>query len=409
MTTRIFDLYGLARASLVVGLFVAVSTFLIAACSTTPPSNECVLAATEANAPAGVVDWMREPSDSFGGVERLAIETTIEEFELESECRDYTRWLAGGDIPEVETGDSDGDGPIGIVTNLVGGNNDRGYDEMQSTFRFSPQNPEHPEVVAVNYAGSVEGENGVFVLTFDEPVYTRNPDNIHLIVASSDGPVSLLDLVTETSKDSPALAFEFGPVEDYLLRGRSVSGNPLIRDADENHLMEGPIPLFNHPNAICVDADYSSDVNDPPLSRCAALLEFNSIAPIIVRSVLEADSQKMDDGKRSDWIHTLRSELQDAQFMTDRVFFDRLTITTHPCTPLWAVDAGSDNAFKRNTHWACETDDPDVGELLAMPYTDLDPAVRLLLRTVLEQSGVQECREYYPQLFFGRWIPLEKP
>ena len=95
--------------------------------------------------------------------------------------------------------------------------------------------------------------------------------------------------------------------------------------------------------------------------------------------------------------------------MTDRVFFDRLTITTHPCTPLWAVDAGSDNAFKRNTHWACETDDPDVGELLAMPYTDLDPAVRLLLRTVLEQSGVQECREYYPQLFFGRWIPLEKP
>lgn len=403
------DPLRLSRSSLMLGLLVAASAILITACSTVPPSNECVVAATEADAPAGVVDWMREPSDSFGEVERLAIETTIEEFRLESECIAYTRWLAGGDIPKVESDDSEGDGPIGIVTNLVGGDGDRRFDGKQSSFRFNPQDPDRPEVVAVNYAGSIEDGNGVFVLTFDEPVHTRNPNNIHLAITSSDGETSLLFPMSEISEDSPSLTMEFGPVEDHLLRAQSVGGTSSIRNAEGNHFVEGPIPIFNHPNAIFVDTDYSSDVNDPSLSRCAALLEFNNIAPIIVRSVLEADSQNMDDGKRSDWVHALRSELYDAQFMADRFVFDRRTLTEHPCTPLWSADAGSGNATKRNMQWACESDDPDVTGLLAMPYTDLEPQDRLLLRTVIEQSGIQECREYYPQLFFGRWIPLEKP
>ena len=47
----------------------------------------------------------------------------------------------------------------------------------------------------------------------------------------------------------------------------------------------------------------------------------------------------------------------------------------------------------------------DVLALLERPYPSLTVAERFALRSHLEDHS--DCRQYYPQLFSGRWIPLQ--
>ena len=47
----------------------------------------------------------------------------------------------------------------------------------------------------------------------------------------------------------------------------------------------------------------------------------------------------------------------------------------------------------------------DVLALLERPYPSLTVAERFALRSQINDSS--DCRRYYPQLFSGRWIPLQ--
>ncbi len=136
------------------------------------------------------------------------------------------------------------------------------------------------------------------------------------------------------------------------------------------------------------------------------------------------------DSIRADTIsRTNPSELTDAQRFAWYEFFERNSSRLiRSCVALWSEEVSEENADKRNEQYGSK---PDGGEgcidwvkrqardgelelravwddalaLLERPYLSLTVAERVALRSQI--YGSSACRWYYPQLFSGRWIPLQ--
>ena len=65
----------------------------------------------------------------------------------------------------------------------------------------------------------------------------------------------------------------------------------------------------------------------------------------------------------------------------------------------WVQRRAREGELERRAVW------DDVLALLERPYPSLTVAERFALRSHLEDHS--DCRRYYPQLFSGRWIPLQ--
>ena len=99
------------------------------------------------------------------------------------------------------------------------------------------------------------------------------------------------------------------------------------------------------------------------------------------------------------------------------------------CSGLWSESVNASNADKRNARYfaECRADleanlesrrdsgdwhrvayYQDYLQLLARPYSDLDAADRVILRSFMDDQGSSSnCAVGYPQLYSGRWIPAD--
>ena len=307
--------------------------------------------------------------------------------------------------------------------------------------------PEIPEVVEVTFSGTAGEEDSRFIVRFDEPVFVvkgaqgriaetevvkivekevRSPVEKKVYIESSDSysglnPSVMLDvgnlggsdrhisIQTETSHDKPSAELSFGPVESefavayqILLAGDTeiinTDGNPAVIDFSNVAFVDPEYVVFVNP-------EYKEYITDSKLVNCVASMEILGYSPIILDTVKSLRSDKMTDSERIEW-----RLLFDEEFHYGIDGMMRL-----PCRQLWSEAINSDNESKRNRDSGCifylsrgTGIHSDAIELVNRPYTSLDASDRMQLRVALNSDAdlSSECAMYYPQLFYGRWIPM---
>ena len=273
---------------------------------------------------------------------------------------------------------------------------------------------EIPEVVDVTFSGTAGERSSRFIVRFDEPVVAVVPpgstddepnssSGIKLVVEyPGDGSDHFIPLRTRTSLTRPSNELSFGPVdEEYALAiGISLQNDTSILDVDGNRAVIGFM------NVVFVNPGYLADIADRGLANCAAFMELSGYSPIIVRNVKNLQTGNLTDKDRIEWRSLLGVDAYVDEFHRS---------LNRPCADLWSEAITQGNAHKRNwnlrTH--CVNDSPgnnwaqhnkDVIELLNQPYTKLGIADRVTLRFLLENRD--SCSYFYPQLYYGRWIPI---
>ena len=151
-----------------------------------------------------------------------------------------------------------------------------------------------------------------------------------------------------------------------------------------------PRPIVPTLSDCVYDAGNESDVTDE---------QFQTIAGL--------DTAALTDAQRFEWYK----------------YFDRIGADLmDSCVTVWSEALDADNAEKRNigrysesclSNLRASIYDTEIGafaawkeaaDLLDVPFLDLTLAERSVLRIQIGQ--VAGCREYYPQLFSARWIPM---
>ena len=127
----------------------------------------------------------------------------------------------------------------------------------------------------------------------------------------------------------------------------------------------------------------------------------NSIDQIMLRTITNTDPATLTDSERYDW----------------HQFFDRTGHKTQ-CNSFWSEPITPANAEKRNDPYShciteMEQEKPsdihqiyerqEILEMARRPYISLNLLERHVLR---DQLPGKSCRNYYPQLYSGRWIPM---
>ena len=155
-----------------------------------------------------------------------------------------------------------------------------------------------------------------------------------------------------------------------------------------------------------------------------------SLVPTMADCISDAYDEDVSriDSIRADTIsRTNPSELTDAQRFEWYEFFERKgSRLKRSCVALWSEEVTEENADKRNEQYgrgpgegcidwvqrrAREVEPEfratwdDALALLERPYLSLTVAERFALRSQIDDSS--DCQRYYPQLFSGRWIPLQ--
>lgn len=242
------------------------------------------------------------------------------------------------------------------------------------------------------------------------------PDRTADAFASDDLTESLDADMPNGAADGGALPGADSPVPETELANHEAA-NGDVDEADEGNKQE-------------VDAD-DSEVS-ASLENCisaASDFRFSELSGIIIEKIEATDPRTLTDKQRQEWFDLLQS--------------NGAGIVLDACKDLWSEPATAENADKRNEDYysrcfydpyknmeeeyisdtevlerkAWQVATADILELMERPYTDLTPADRMLLRGYFSHSdepiyrsigyGVDEnCAYYYPQLFYGRWIPF---
>ena len=277
--------------------------------------------------------------------------------------------------------------------------------------------PGIPEIVEVTFSGEAGSGNSRFIVRFDEPIITFVPPGVDdqqpgsnaglkLVVENPVRGTEYMRLRERASVDNPRSQIEFGPVAEEFATAISISLNSdaAIIDVDGNDAVLG----FERP--IFVNPDYVDSVVDLALLNCSAYLEKEGVSPLIVNNVKRLQSERLSDDDRREW-RKLLSDLFGYSLETSYLL-------TAPCEDLWSEAPNDSNASKRNHDFRCgysrdssndqhyvNTDLKDALELLRRPYSNLDATDRAVLRSLISRDN---CVNYYPQLFFDRWIPIRE-
>ena len=170
---------------------------------------------------------------------------------------------------------------------------------------------------------------------------------------------------------------------------------------------DGNPAMTDFENVVFVNPGYEDDIADSKLVNCVAFMELWEFSPLIVRTVKNLQSDDLADSERIEWRILLNEEFN----------YGIDSIMNLPCQRLWSEAVSPENENKRNHDLPCiaylsqgaETHS-DVIELMNRPFNSLDASDRVLLRLVLhsDSSLSSECAMFYPQLFYGRWIPMTR-
>lgn len=216
----------------------------------------------------------------------------------------------------------------------------------------------------------------------------------------------------------------------------NVTATSLVNlEIDAEGLVNGEV-MGALPFLIVVDMDAQSvrraspQFADASMQESCALAAFGAdFSGVLIEKIEETDSQSLTDRQRREWFDLLDSNGGGSAL--------------DACKDLWSEPVTAENADKRNADYysscfydpykdveeeylnqtqvlernAWQVATADLLELMERPYTDLTPTDRMVLRGYFNQSdepiyrssgyGVdQSCAYYYPQLFYGRWVPF---
>lgn len=180
-----------------------------------------------------------------------------------------------------------------------------------------------------------------------------------------------------------------------------LAGDTAIIDSDGNPAM------IDFTNVVFVNPGYADDIADSKLINCVAFMELLGFSPLIIRTVKNLQSDALADSERIEWRLLLNEEFN----------YGIGNIMSLPCQRLWSEAVSPENENKRNHGFACvkylsqgSRMHKDVIELMNRPFNSLDASDRMLLRLVLNADSYlsSECAMFYPQLFYGSWIPMTR-
>ncbi|MCY4653148.1 MAG: hypothetical protein OXC95_08295 [Dehalococcoidia bacterium] len=244
------------------------------------------------------------------------------------------------------------------------------------------------------------------VVEVDPNAYDSDSSVTLEIGYSGYGSGSRIPLQTKTSPDKPSNELSFGPInrEFAVAYGILLAGDANITDIDGNQAL---LDFGSAASTVFVNPEYKDDIADPKLVNCVAIMELLGFSPIIIDNVKNLRSDTLVDSERIEWRLLLNKEFS----------YGIGNIMSLPCQRLWSEAVSPENENKRNHDSNCivylsqgSGTHSDAIELMNRPFNSLDASDRILLRLVLDSdSGLSsECAMFYPQLFYGRWIPMSR-
>lgn len=267
-----------------------------------------------------------------------------------------------------------------------------------------------PEVTDVLYLETDdEPPWGYFVVHFDEPVVVEGVLELS-IEAHSYSQEALQEALPMRTREFPARQLRFGPIEagyfvvaQHLLPGDSTT----VRGQSDLDAVLG----FEPTGGVLSSTDGMNDVSDIALRGCVFWLQNNGggipAHQGLIADVKVARTEQADDGDRQmlRWAERIREETVSPPLSMDRQH------GTGACRDLYSQPVGPSNYHKRNESLdRCVNSIAlhprgmkDLSTLMRSRYDELDEADRVLLRQV---ADTRECRRYYPQMFFDRWVPV---
>ena len=291
------------------------------------------------------------------------------------------------------------------------------------------------EVVSISIETN-ENMESWFILSFDQPVTTSLPEDTHLVVHQppTTAEINEWTYVELPLATSPAmlpdglLDLAFGPI---LVEGSyAVEVSKTINDMEGNAILDGFQPVrFTPDRAIGAPID-------PNLNGCVAVLERRNVSGVIINAVRNTLIEDLADADRIDWRTQLTDEFGADLTLLINIFqpiimegsFDPLGNEIRECRDLWSQNVTAENSTKRNAVYSYRCLSPlgwsdpaapwsfrsDALDLAGRPYNTLTPTERMTLRLLLDISEppnpstqTSPCRLWYPQLFYGRWIPIQ--
>ena len=424
--------------TLLITIFALVASF---ACSDDAAPGDCIDAARDAGVPDRVIEWMKDPVEEWGTIERIAIREALEKFGIGEFCSDVSAKL---DIAESSAASQTLEMAKDVVQNAPAPSaptprppsTPLPAPTAAQTLAPTPVSPT-PEptqidqsgatrITHITFSGTAGKPGSRFTVHFNRPIvidlprdfdidYDESPlrlrvgrpegydDRLHYYDNLYELPV----LPSALRIRRPADKLSFGPVEMEFSVAYYLETTEALRD-------ESGSPAFNRRSirlpgdTVFLNPGYDTNVADSKLISCVAFMEFAGIPSPVMRSVKDLSSESLTDREKEEW----RSFLADEEYIRySGNIWDRSDMwTKEPCSSLWSEDNNESNATKRNRDWEgdCLDDGFAREDMLALanrPYADLNTTDRIVLQLLLDDS---DCRVFYPQLFYGRWIPVER-
>ena len=278
----------------------AVSVCVLAiACSDDAAPGECIDSAERAGVPDAVIDWMKQPSDELGSIERVAIREALEKFGLGEACSEVADnlGLAINLIPDTPSSVTTKEPPTEEPTVQVRPSTETTPAPRTPATPLPPDTPvpsdtptpspsietasradrpmmdyviherydDYPEVIGLEHKGAPGDSDSRFVVVLDELVHVEDRKSVRLRVWGPGGYEGDLELRTLTSSRRPSSTLEFGPVEQRLTRLYSLEGSSHVLDSEGHDLQFDSDELRRHPNALFISPDYATDIHDRSL------------------------------------------------------------------------------------------------------------------------------------------------
>ena len=425
--------------------FIALALALVftIACSRDAAPGDCIDAAKDAGVPDKVVEWMRSPSQDWGAIERIAIREALEKFGIGDFCADVQESLTLAESSAIDEVLETAKDTVGALTpsprppvpTL------RPTPRMPATPLPAPTTAPVPEptlapsdtarITHISFSGAAGKPGSRFIVHFSRPVFielppgfdrdyddypvrlvTGHPDNYDdRLYYYSTNDISVSGIAIRSNRPTDNLSF--GPVEREFVVAYYLVGADYLRNPDGTQAFNQSIVQIPG-DTVFLNPDNSADANDPALVSCVAFMEFAGIPSPVARSVKSLSTDSLTDSERGEW----RRFLLDGEYIrySDSIWDkpDRLDVfwKKEPCAALWSESVNERNAVKRNRDWEEECLQnknkffhEDIHELANRAYTDLEVADRLVLQLIMDDSN---CRVFYPQLYFGQWIPTDR-
>lgn len=388
------------RALLTAAAAAIAALFALAACSTDAAPKSCVDAAEEAGVPSAVVDFMRKPPGDLNPVERIAVRQALESFGLGDACAALRAAVDSSGIAAPAAAAADAENAADAPASIPGAGIIQSAAETISNLRPDDDGDEEPN--ADKSDADEAPSNGETQPAQQPPPPTQTP-------AANRQPAQ------ETAVETCVSSLEYAGVSGVLIEK--------LRDTNPNSLSnqrrEEWRELLGGYGQRILNACYPywSEARDSR-EYCAYALEERGVSFVIIEKLEETDPASLTDEDRVEWL---------------QIFNDYDSSLRGVCYAYWSEDINAANESKRNERYydSCVSrlsdrnrdrlgDEfghrafpsaaaEDILALMDAPYSRLSRDARIALRLALYDPnyGGEECQYYYPQLFYGRWVPLD--